>query len=92
MLSYNATVVDIISGLYEEYQLPFYDAVPNDPSLVDMKEVVCEQRLRPEIPNRWHMQEVIYCYIRTINVLIQYSVITILLGSEESIDVTRLSI
>ncbi len=57
MLSYNATVVDIISGLYEEYQLPFYDAVPNDPSLEDMKEVVCEQRLRPEIPNRWHTQE-----------------------------------
>jgi len=46
-----------VGGLYEDYQLPFADAVPNDPTLEDMKEVVCEQRLRPEIPNRWHTHE-----------------------------------
>ena len=40
--------------------MPYYDCVPCDPSLEDMKEVVCEQRHRPEIPNRWQSYEVRY--------------------------------
>ena len=45
-------------GLCEEYQLPYFDMVPSDPSVEDMKKVVCCERRRPEIPNRWHSHEV----------------------------------
>lgn len=38
----------------EEYQPPYYDCVPPDPSLDDMKRIVCTERRRPSIPNRWY--------------------------------------
>lgn len=50
-----------IIGIVEDYQLPFYDIVPSDPSLEDMKKVVCDDRQRPGIPNRWQTIEVRYC-------------------------------
>ena len=42
----------------EEYQLPYHDLVPSDPSYEDMREVVCTKRLRPSFPNRWSSDEV----------------------------------
>nr|QXY82386.1 TGF-beta receptor type I HduTGFbRIa [Halisarca dujardinii]QZX63226.1 TGF-beta receptor type-1 isoform 2 [Halisarca dujardinii] len=36
-----------------EYQVPYQDCTPRDPSLEDMKEVVCRQGRRPQIPNTW---------------------------------------
>lgn len=45
-------------GIIEEYQLPYYDLVPSDPSIEDMRRVVCEQKLRPSIPNQWQSCEV----------------------------------
>ncbi|KAI0228403.1 TGF-beta receptor type-1 [Lamellibrachia satsuma] len=46
-----------IGGIYEEYQLPYFDMVPSDPSPEEMKKVVCVERCRPEIPNRWQSNE-----------------------------------
>ncbi|XP_056331374.1 TGF-beta receptor type-1a [Danio aesculapii] len=46
-----------IGGIHEDYQLPYYDLVPSDPSVEDMKRVVCDQKLRPNIPNRWQSCE-----------------------------------
>ncbi|XP_022324495.1 TGF-beta receptor type-1-like [Crassostrea virginica] len=46
-----------VGGIVEDYQLPFYDIVPSDPSLEDMKKVVCDDRQRPGIPNRWQTIE-----------------------------------
>uniref|UniRef100_A0A8C3ITF1 Activin receptor type-1C n=1 Tax=Chrysemys picta bellii TaxID=8478 RepID=A0A8C3ITF1_CHRPI len=46
-----------IGGIIEEYQLPYYDVVPSDPSIEDMRRVVCEQKLRPNIPNQWQSCE-----------------------------------
>lgn len=46
------------SGIVEEYQLPYYDMVPSDPSYEDMREVVCVKRLRPVVSNRWNSDEV----------------------------------
>lgn len=37
----------------KEYQPPFYDMVPHDPSFEVMKEVVCVQKKRPAFPNEW---------------------------------------
>lgn len=45
-------------GIHEEYQLPYYDLVPSDPSIEEMRKVVCDQKLRPNIPNWWQSYEV----------------------------------
>uniref|UniRef100_UPI00358FFE6E TGF-beta receptor type-1-like isoform X2 n=1 Tax=Myxine glutinosa TaxID=7769 RepID=UPI00358FFE6E len=44
----------IDGGLPEEYQLPYHECVPSDPSVEEMRRVVCDQKLRPTIPARWH--------------------------------------
>ncbi|XP_078064541.1 bone morphogenetic protein receptor type-1B isoform X2 [Mustelus asterias] len=44
-------------GIVEEYQLPYHDLVPSDPSFEDMREVVCIKQLRPSFPNRWTSDE-----------------------------------
>ncbi|XP_005739704.1 activin receptor type-1B-like [Pundamilia nyererei] len=44
-------------GIHQEYQLPYYDLVPSDPSIEEMRKVVCDQKLRPNIPNWWQNYE-----------------------------------
>lgn len=46
------------AGIHEEYQLPYYDLVPSDPSIEEMRRVVCDQKLRPNVPNWWQSYEV----------------------------------
>ena len=46
------------SGIVEDYQLPYYEMVPADPSYEDMLEVVCVKGLRPTVSNRWNSDEV----------------------------------
>uniref|UniRef100_A0A8C2UU01 receptor protein serine/threonine kinase n=1 Tax=Chinchilla lanigera TaxID=34839 RepID=A0A8C2UU01_CHILA len=46
-----------IGGIVEEYQLPYYDMVPSDPSIEEMRKVVCDQKFRPSIPNQWQSCE-----------------------------------
>jgi serine/threonine protein kinase len=41
------------NGLCEEYQPPFFDVVPGDPSFEDMRKVVCVDGYRPDIPDFW---------------------------------------
>ncbi|XP_009999380.1 PREDICTED: activin receptor type-1C-like [Chaetura pelagica] len=48
-----------VGGITEEYQLPYYDVVPSDPSIEDMRRVVCEQKLRPNIPNQWQSCDIL---------------------------------
>jgi len=46
-----------MDGICDEYQLPYYDRVPCDPSIEDMKEVVCVEKYRPLIPSHWLQNE-----------------------------------
>ncbi|KMY92392.1 TGF-beta receptor type-1 isoform X1 [Drosophila simulans] len=46
--------------IYDEYQLPYYDVVQPDPSIEEMKKVVCIEKCRPNIPNRWHGSDVLH--------------------------------
>ncbi|XP_020290095.1 TGF-beta receptor type-1 isoform X2 [Pseudomyrmex gracilis] len=46
-----------VGGIHDEYQLPFYDLVPSDPTIEEMRKVVCSDRQRPSIPNRWQSIE-----------------------------------
>merc|ERR1719228_1276842 len=41
-------------GIFEEYQMPYHDVVPIDPTIEEMKQVICIKKLRPYCPNRWH--------------------------------------
>ncbi|XP_034839279.1 TGF-beta receptor type-1 isoform X1 [Maniola hyperantus] len=43
----------------DEYQPPYYECVPPDPALEDMRRVVCIERRRPVLPNRWHSDPVL---------------------------------
>lgn len=47
----------VTGGIVEDYQLPYYDMVPSDPSYEDMLEVVCVKGLRPTVSNRWNSDE-----------------------------------
>lgn len=47
-----------VSGIYDEYQLPYYDLVPSDPTIEEMRKAVCEGKQRPSIPNRWQSIDV----------------------------------
>ncbi|XP_037069305.1 TGF-beta receptor type-1-like isoform X2 [Pollicipes pollicipes] len=40
-----------------EYVPPYHDLVPADPSLEEMRRVVCVDRQRPSIPNQWQSSE-----------------------------------
>ncbi|CAG0914522.1 unnamed protein product [Notodromas monacha] len=44
---------DGVNGACEDRQLPYFDQVPSDPSIEDMRKVVCLDRQRPGIPSRW---------------------------------------
>ncbi|XP_072900623.1 TGF-beta receptor type-1-like [Hemitrygon akajei] len=46
-------------GACKEYQMPYYDLVPLDPSIEDMRKVVCEQSQRPRVLDQWHCSEVL---------------------------------
>uniref|UniRef100_A0A3B4Z9G8 receptor protein serine/threonine kinase n=1 Tax=Stegastes partitus TaxID=144197 RepID=A0A3B4Z9G8_9TELE len=46
-----------VRGLNEDFQLPYYDMVPSDPSIEEMRKVVCDQKLRPNVPNQWQSCE-----------------------------------
>lgn len=53
------TVTGDKQTVVDEYRLPYWDCVPNDPSFEDMKDVVCHQKIRPPIPARWQSEEVL---------------------------------
>ncbi|KAM9111454.1 bone morphogenetic protein receptor type-1B-like [Pangshura tecta] len=47
----------VSEGIVEEYQLPYHDLVPIDPTCKDMREIVCSKKLRPSLPSRWSSDE-----------------------------------
>lgn len=49
-----------VGGIYDDYQLPFYDMVQSDPTIEEMRKVVCLDRQRPSIPNRWQSNEALH--------------------------------
>ncbi|KAL8610512.1 hypothetical protein ACOMHN_060432 [Nucella lapillus] len=46
-----------LGGIFEDYQQPYHDMVPSDPSLDDMRKVVVTERHRPTMANRWQAVE-----------------------------------
>uniref|UniRef100_A0A4W4EHM7 receptor protein serine/threonine kinase n=1 Tax=Electrophorus electricus TaxID=8005 RepID=A0A4W4EHM7_ELEEL len=47
----------VTGGMVEEYQLPYYEMIPSDPSYEDMLQIVCVKGLRPTVSNRWNSDE-----------------------------------
>ncbi|GFT17834.1 hypothetical protein NPIL_150671 [Nephila pilipes] len=46
-----------VDGIYEDYQLPYFDMVPSDPSIEEMRKVICDGKARPPCQNRWQSVE-----------------------------------
>lgn len=44
-------------GIFEDFQLPYHDLVPSDPTIEEMRKVVSDLKQRPAIPNRWQSCE-----------------------------------
>jgi len=44
-------------GGVNDYQPPYHELVPSDPSVDEMRRVVCVDRQRPSIPNQWQSTE-----------------------------------
>ena len=42
----------------EDYQVPYFDMLPGDPSFDEVKKVVVTEKRRPLVPNRWYRDEV----------------------------------
>ncbi|KAL7036351.1 hypothetical protein ACKWTF_008784 [Chironomus riparius] len=47
-------------NMYEDYQLPFFDVVQPDPSIEEMRKVICIDNQRPTIPNKWQVSDVLF--------------------------------
>jgi TGF-beta receptor type-1 len=48
------TKFELLNKIYiYEYKLPYYQYLPMDPNDLQMKQIVCEQKLRPEINYLW---------------------------------------
>uniref|UniRef100_H2YCZ8 receptor protein serine/threonine kinase n=1 Tax=Ciona savignyi TaxID=51511 RepID=H2YCZ8_CIOSA len=43
-----------IGGQNLDYQLPYFDMVPDDPSIEQMRTIVCEKNIRPQKETTWH--------------------------------------
>lgn len=56
------------AGIVEEYQIPYWDMVPSEPSYEDMREVVCVKGLRPVVSNRWNSDEVRFKVYRLVRI------------------------
>ena len=48
-----------VTGSANEFELPYTNDVPSDPSVAHMKDVVCVQKKRPLLPAEWTEREVI---------------------------------
>ena len=49
--------------IYTFNQMPYYDVVNPDPTIEEMKVVVCDKKIRPQCPDTWDTLEVIHtCY------------------------------
>ncbi|KAK7506590.1 hypothetical protein BaRGS_00002065 [Batillaria attramentaria] len=46
-----------VGGVTEEYQVPFYNCLPHDPSFDDVRKVVSIEKIRPDIPDRWYADQ-----------------------------------
>ena len=69
------------TGLCEEYQVPYFDMLPGDPSFDEVKKVVVTEQKRPLVPNRWYRDEVCskysMCYLLSALVIVLVSAVWI---------------
>ncbi|RWS29463.1 bone morphogenetic protein receptor type-1B-like isoform X1 [Leptotrombidium deliense] len=54
------------SGVIEDYQLPYFDCVPNDPSFEEMRKVVCVDGRRPLFSAKWKQSDTLAAIERMI--------------------------
>lgn len=53
-----------VFGIFDEFTLPYYPWVPMDPPIEDMRRIVCIEKRRPPIPNRWNSHKIMESYAK----------------------------
>lgn len=55
----------VSNGIASDYSAPYSEWLANanqEPTVEEMKKLVCLDQLRPPIPNRWHSDEVSFAF------------------------------
>ncbi|KAK0041699.1 bone morphogenetic protein receptor type-1B [Biomphalaria pfeifferi] len=47
----------VVGGIVHDAQLPYYEYVPQDPSIEDMRKIVCIEKIRPTLPQQWETDQ-----------------------------------
>ncbi|KAG1671741.1 Bone morphogenetic protein receptor type-1B [Nymphon striatum] len=47
----------LTDGKADLYEVPYYDCIPADPTMEEMRDAVCLKNIRPVIPERWEKNE-----------------------------------
>ncbi|XP_041481451.1 TGF-beta receptor type-1-like isoform X2 [Lytechinus variegatus] len=55
-----------VFGIHEEFCLPYHPWVPMDPPIEEMRRIVCVEKRRPPIPNRWNSHKIMESYAKVI--------------------------
>lgn len=45
----------------DDYALPYHDVAPVDPRMEDMRRIVCVDKIRPPVPQRWEKEGIFQC-------------------------------
>ncbi len=54
------TKFEFLNSIYSyEYKMPYYEYIPMDPDDIQMRQIVCEQKLRPEINQLWKQTNIL---------------------------------
>ncbi|XP_062507938.1 TGF-beta receptor type-1-like [Corticium candelabrum] len=48
----------------DSYHLPYFDVVQSDPSIEEMKKVVCIEARRPSLPDKWYNNECFHIMVK----------------------------
>ncbi len=48
----------LLAGEPSEYAVPYHNLLPSDPTIELVRKVVVEQRMRPQLEERWNINKV----------------------------------
>ncbi len=46
------------TGEPSDYAVPYHNLLPSDPTIEQVRKVVVEQRMRPQLEEQWHVNKV----------------------------------
>ena len=59
-------------GSVDKYHPPYYDVVGNDPDFDEMKKIVVDENMRPDVLPEWNCQQVRTSVLKFTNLAAQF--------------------